>query len=93
VIAAGSQINQLKPTAIRIVGLGFATSSFVADALATLIRSCQISPNEKHVQFITLGDSEDCHNLNFCKDLCLKQECKTLQYFSVSDYDIFENLK
>ena len=93
VIAAGSQINQLKPTAIRIVGLGFATSSFVADALATLIRSWQISPNEKHVQFITLGDSEDCHNLNFCKDLCLKQECKTLQYFSVSDYDIFGNLK
>jgi len=92
VSSAGSRMNQLKPTAIRIVGLGFATSSFVADALSALIDSWQIPSNEKHVQFITLGDSPDCHNLNFCKDLCLRGSCKTLQYFNVSDYDIFGNL-
>jgi len=92
-LQATSRINQLNAKAIRIVGLGYATTSFVSDALATLIKSWDIPAVEKQVQFITLGDSPDCHHLNFCKELCLKQQCKTLQYYSVSDYDIFGNLK
>jgi hypothetical protein len=90
---ATGQINQLQIQAIRIVALGFATRSFVTEALAELVRSWQISAVNKELQFITLGDSEDCHCLNFCKDLCLEGRCKLLHYFNVSDYDIFGNLK
>jgi len=85
-------INTLQPITIRIVGLGSQTNSFVTQTLAELIRGWNIPPNQKEVQFITLGDSEDCHNLNFCKDLCLKEQCKTLQYFNVYDYGILGNL-
>jgi len=85
-------INSIKPIAIRIVGLGSRTTPFVTEALAQLIRGWDIPANQKEVQFITLGDSEDYHNLNFCKDLCLKEQCKTLHYFNTYDYGILGNL-
>ena len=85
-------INTHKPSQIRIVGLGFGTTSFVADALSAFIRAWNIPAAQREVQFIVLGDSPESHNLNFCKKLCMEEQCKTLQFYSMHDYDIFGNL-
>lgn len=90
---ATGQMNQFKIQAIRIVALGFATRSFITDALAQLVRCWQLPAANKAIQFITIGDTEDCHCLNFCKDLCLEERCQTLSYINLDDYDIFGNLK
>jgi len=82
-------MNSLMPaTTIRIVGLGNGTRTFVTDALAAFVKDWNVSPDQKHIQFITVGDSSDCHFLEFCKDLCLKQSCKTVQFYNIYDYNV-----
>jgi hypothetical protein len=90
---AEGQLNQFNIQAIRIVALGFYTRSYVTEALAHIVRSWAVPAANKQVEFITMGDSEDSHCLNFCKDLCLERRCQTLRYMNLDDCDIFGSLK
>jgi len=92
-IAATNLINQCKPKVLRIVGLGVGTSEIITDALEHLIRKWDIPLEDKHVQFISLGESRNFHNLNFTRRLCMKQICKTLQYYNTMDYNSFGRLR
>jgi len=82
-------INEKKSTMLRIVGLGVGSSEVITDALEALIRQWDIPLDQKHVQFVSLGETEDYHYLNFCRELCMKQVCKNLQYYNTMDYNPF----
>jgi hypothetical protein len=80
-------INRSCIKCLRIVGLGVGSSDSVTEALASLIREWNIPKREKEVQFVALGESPDYHYLNFCKSLCMKEECKHLQYYNTMDFN------
>jgi len=86
-------INERKSTILRIVGLGVGSSQVITDALEALIRQWNIPLDQKHVQFVSLGESEDYHYLNFCRGLCMKQVCKNLQYYNTMDFNPFGYLR
>src|SRR5277367_5517396 len=56
---AMKMINQLKPKQLRIIGLGRGSAVIVTDSLEYLIRKWEMPLEEKHVQFISLGESSD----------------------------------
>jgi len=85
--AAANVVNANPINGLRIVGLGVGTAISVTQSLETLIRSWQRPAAEKEVQFVALGESSDGHYLQFCKNLCLKQVCKSIQYYCTQDYD------
>jgi len=74
---------------IRIVGLGKSSAIGVHAALESLIRGWNLPWDQKQVQFVALGDSKENHYLNFCKSVCLKQVCHTVQFYSTMDYNDF----
>ena len=82
-------LNHLETKVIRIVGLGRGSAVVVGQSLEYLIRAWNIDPSEKQIQFVALGESEDFHYLNFCKGLCLKKICKTIQFYCTRYYNIF----
>lgn len=86
-------INQKKSFMLRIVGLGVGSGEIITDALEALIKQWDIPLDEKHVQFVSLGESVDYHYLNFCRGLCMKQVCKRLQYYNTMDYNSFGYLR
>lgn len=88
-----TEVNNQKPTALRIVSLGPRWSPVLSDALLTFIRAWQIPPNQKTLQLITLGESADSYFLSFCKDICLKRTCAILQFYNAHDYDVFGTIK
>jgi len=86
-------INQWKPKILRIIGLGVGSAEVVVQALESLIQRWDIAREDKHVQFISLGESRHFYYLNFCRSLCMKQICKTLQYYNTMDYNPFGYLR
>jgi hypothetical protein len=74
---------------IRIVGLGIHGASAVYEELESLVRGWNLSWEEKKVQFVALGDSQESVYLNFCKAVCLKKICRTIQFYSTMDYNRF----
>ena len=87
--AAMHVLNHLETKVIRIVGLGRGSAVVVGHSLEYLIRAWDIEPSQKQIQFVALGESEDFHYLNFCKALCLKKICKTIQFYCTRYYNIF----
>ena len=87
IMTAKRAVNQINVTLLRIVGLGIGSSESVTQALESFVREWNIPSNKKEVQFVALGESIDCHYLNFCKSLVLKQRCQTLQYYNTMDFD------
>ena len=82
-----------KENMIRIVLLGSTSSPAITDALEALIRGWEVPSDEKNMQFIALGESENYHYLNFCKSLCMKMVYKSLQYYNTMDYNSFGYLR
>jgi len=81
-------INTLGVGTIRLVGLGVHGAVALHQALESLIRGWDTVPwSQKAVQFVALGDSEDSVYLNFCKALCLKQLCGSVQFYKTMDYN------
>jgi len=87
VIAALEVINISNIKSLRIVRLGSGSSISVTKALESLIRKWNIAKSEKEVHFIGLGESDDYQDLNFCKRLCMKEECERLLYYNTNDFD------
>lgn len=88
-----ADINKHKPAVLRIVSLGNRWSPALSDALLTFIRCWQIPPDQKTLQLITLGESDDAYFLSFCKDICMKKTCAALQFYNAKDYDVFGHSK
>jgi len=87
--AAIEVININVVQAIRIVGMGIHSAIGVHDALESLVRGWNLPWDQKIVQFVALGDSRESDYLNFCKALCLKQICGTIQFYHTMDYNNF----
>ena len=80
-------INKSNCRRMRIVSMGIASSVSIIQAKESLVRGWQIPIREKELQFISLGESKHFTNLNFCKSLCMKQLCKTIQFYNTMDYN------
>jgi len=87
--AAINVMNSLEASAIRIVGMGIHSALGVHDALESLVRGWNLPWEQKMVQFVALGDSREGDYLNFCKALCLKKLCGSIQFYKTMDYNNF----
>ena len=83
------KLNQLPQfTVLRIVAIGANKPTF-ADAMKTLIHGWAIPSANKQIQFVAVGESPDFFYLNFCRDLCLRKICQSLEYYNTMDYNQF----
>lgn len=81
-------INDRDAKEISVVCLGRSGSLALDKAVVALLRGWKASSQERDVQFVSLGESSDHHYLNFCKGLCMKQLCRSIQFYNTMDYDI-----
>lgn len=82
-------INSKNFNSIRIIGMGVHGCLAVIEALESLVHSWKLPLDQKKVHFIALGDSIDNNYLNLCKMLCLKQICRTVQFYNTMDYNMY----
>ena len=76
------------PLAINVVTLGAHTIPELQEALESLVRGWNtVSPDQKAIQFITVSGSGK--NLQFCKNLCLKKLCGSVQVYHTNNYNAY----
>ena len=82
-------INCLETNQLRFLHMGAGHGYAVDDSIESLIRGWDKPEKEKHIQYINHGESKNFHSLNFCKRLCMKQLCGTLQFYNTDDFTNF----
>jgi len=87
--AAIDVINANVVQAIRIVGMGNRGAIGVHKAMEALVRGWNLPWDQKIVQFVALGDSQDHVYLMLCQNLCLGQICASVQFYNTMNYDNF----
>jgi len=90
---AVAAVNSANVEFLRIVLLGTTRAESLDEFLIFLVDKWNISLENKQVQVIAYGDSEDYLNLRFCKRLCMQKICHSVQYYFTLDYDTYGNFE
>lgn len=88
------RINQLPANeGIRVIVLGTGHSSFLYDAISYLLREWRQPDGQprmdKHMQFITSGDTKNRDMSDYCQWLCISGVCPNITFYNTMKYHPF----
>jgi hypothetical protein len=88
------KLNQLEDKApIRLVCLGNGFSNFIYDAITFLLREWKNSDGstrtEKHLEFVTCGDTRNTDLCNYCRWLTVSKVCTAVDFYNTMEYHPF----
>jgi hypothetical protein len=86
-IHALTLLNKGNSQFVRIVRMGLGSSIAVFESMENLLQGWKQDIQNKNVQFVTVGESSDLDNFDYCKWLCLKRLCNSLEFYSTMDYN------
>lgn len=87
-------LNQVeKESFIRIVCLGTGFSQFLYEAIQFILSEWKnpdgTDRKDKHLQFVTSGDTKNNDLCSFCRWLCVSGVCKTVEFYNTKEYHPF----
>ena len=82
-------LNCLETTQLRIIHLGMASGPGLNESVESIIRGWNIPAANKQIQLITAGEAAGLFYFNFCKSLCLRRLCESVQYYNTMDFTNF----
>jgi len=85
-------LNNADVDTIRIVGMGYIGAISVLQAIESLVHTWNKPWDQKNVQFIALGDTANSDWLKLCKNMCLKQICRSVAFYLTKDYNSYGRL-